>query len=187
MTRLDRQLKEAAQCVLRPDQSPAHQLWLGLPSFFVDSIGFFQVCHLADATRQAISHQHRMYYREEFNLWYATIDAYLRDRQVPAAIRTFLTDSTWNECPPPTGPFWFPTMHEVVFLSYIMEMRGYPVWTAERCEAFYYGLNRRPRRKRRMRHPARVHAGDKPRTTPLIPVRSRTGHPAVPAFIPQAY
>ena len=157
MVRMDRHILEAVQVVTPQTRSPARQLSLGLAPCLIDSLGFLQVCQLARATSQVVSHQFRMYYREEFNIWYATIDAYLRDRRVPVPIRSFLTESTWNDYPPQLDQYWFPNMREVVFLTYIIEERGYPVWTSDRCEAFYYrrgaersrsGTRRRPRLRR---------------------------------------
>lgn len=43
-------------------------------------------------------------------------------------------------------------MKEVIFLTYIIEERGYPVWTADRCDAFFYHLQRRYNKMRHRLH-----------------------------------
>ena len=157
MVRLDRHIQEAVQIVSPHSNSPSRQLSLGLTPCLVSSLGFLQVCQLADTTRRAISHQYRMVYREEFNLWYATPESYLRDRRVPPSIRSFLIDDFWNGHPPQADQYWFPSMHEVVFLTYIIEERGYPVWTSERCDSFYYlRITNRTRSARRPRNRAEL-------------------------------
>ncbi len=80
MVRLDRHILEAVQIVSPQTGSPARQLSLGLAPCLIDSLGFLQVCQLAHATSQVISHQFRMYYREEFNIWYATMTVFSKDR-----------------------------------------------------------------------------------------------------------
>ena len=138
MARLDGYLQEA----VRFPQDPSSQRSLALFPFLEESLGFLQVCHVADAARRVVRHQCRMYYREKFELWYNSIEAYLHDRKVPLPVRTFLTDTIWDNNPPQLASFWFPTMKEVVFLTYIVEEIGCPVWTADRCDAFFYHLQR---------------------------------------------
>lgn len=152
MIRLDRHIQEATTSAVPRPRWPASQLWLGLFPLLTESVGFLQVCQLADAASRALSHQHRMYYREEFNLRHATIDEYLLERHVPPPIHAFLTDPVWNDHPPQTGRVWFPSMREVVFLTFIVEERGYPVWTADRFEAFYHQAGRPGRSHERRSH-----------------------------------
>lgn len=137
MIRLDRHIQEATEFAVPRSRQPVSQLCLGLFPLFTESVGFYQVCHLTDAVSQALSHQQRMYYWEEFNLWYTSINDYLHTRHIPLSLLAFLTDQTWDDHPPQAGHFWFPSMREVVFLTFIAEARGYPVWTADRLEAFY--------------------------------------------------
>lgn len=147
MARLDWYIQEAVRIPLLYTQDPPYQLSLALFPCLEESLGFLQVCHMADAAGRVISHQCRMYYREEFELWYNTIESYLHHRHVPLTIRTFLTDTLWDHNPPQLDHFWFPSMKEVIFLTYIIEERGYPVWTADRCDAFFYHLQHRYNKK----------------------------------------
>lgn len=143
MARLDWYIHEAVRTPLPFPQEPPRQLSLALFPCLEESLGFLQICHLADAVRRVISHQCRMYYREEFDLWYHVVESYLIDRKVPKVIRIFLTDTAWDKNPPQLENFWFPSMKEIILLTYIVEERGYPVWTPELCNAFFYHLHRR--------------------------------------------
>lgn len=154
MIRLDRHIQEATVSAVPRSRQPVSQLCLGLSPLFAESVGFLQVCQFADAASQALSHQHRMYYREELDLWYATLDEYLHDRHVPSPIHAFLADPIWNNHPPHISRFWFPSMREIVFLTFIVEARGYPVWTVDRFEAFYSPTVPQ-RRKRKSREEGR--------------------------------
>jgi hypothetical protein len=143
MAHVDRHIQEAVRESFPSPHDASPQLSLGLFPCLVESLGFLQVCCLADIARRVISHQFRMYYREEFDLWYGSIEAFLHARQIPHTIRLFLADPRWANDPLQVDRFWFPNMKELVFLTYIVEERGLPVWTKDRCEAFYCRAYRR--------------------------------------------
>lgn len=139
----DRHIQEAVHSSLPQMLDCSPQRSLALLPCFAESLGFYQVCCLADAARRVTSHQFRMYYREEFSLWFENASAYLLSRDIPQDIRLFLLDNWWKGRSPRIDRFTFHDMQEVVFLTFITEKRGWPVWTKERCEAFFYRFDTR--------------------------------------------
>ena len=141
----DRQIHEAFResHLTAPDKP--YQLSLALFPCLKESLGFYHVCSMADIARQSISHQYRMYYREEFDIWYGTVESYLQARQSPTTVYQFILDKNWDATPPFVDRFWFPSMKELVLLTFIMEQRGYPVWTPERFDTFSIRHERKTR------------------------------------------
>lgn len=145
MALFDRQIHDAFRESSLASPDKPYQLSLALFPCLIESLGFYHVCSLADIARRSISHQYRMYYREEFDLWYGTVESFLQARQSPTSVYQFILDKDWEVAPPFVDRFWFPSMKELVLLTFIMEQRGYPVWTPERFDAFNI---RRERKKR---------------------------------------
>ena len=86
MARLDWYIQEAVRLPLPYKQDPPYQLSLALFPCLEESLGFLQVCHMADAAGRVISHQCRMYYREEFELCWSNQKGYVDGFFLPETV-----------------------------------------------------------------------------------------------------